>query len=151
LSLPGLNILNILISLLLISLVQLSDTLEVSAFGGCGDDCEKCHTLTPEEARNLLKKLIPDIKLLEVRPAPARGLWEVSLKTRGRKGIAYIDYAKENVIVGQIWRIKTRKNLTQQRLFEITRVDFSRIPLDDAIVMGDPDALHKIVVFDDPD
>ncbi|MEC4684203.1 MAG: DsbC family protein [Nitrospirota bacterium] len=122
-----------------------------SAFGGCEQDCGKCHSLTKEEAQETLKQLIPDIHVIGVRMSPSRGLWEVSLETRGKKGIAYMDFSKENVIIGQIVKIKTKKNLTQRRLIELNRVDFAQIPLDDALVMGDPDATYKVVVFDDPD
>ncbi|NOZ25009.1 MAG: DsbC family protein [Nitrospirae bacterium] len=124
---------------------------EASAFGGCEQDCGKCHSLSSGEAQQALKQLIPDIKVIEVRMSPARGLWEISLETRGKKGIAYMDFSKENVIIGQIVKIKTKKNLTRKRLIELNRVDFSQIPLDDALVLGDPDAAYKVVVFDDPD
>ncbi len=125
---------------------------EAAAFGGCEEDCGKCHSMSRDEARETLKGLIPDIRVIGVRMAPARGLWEVSLETKGKKGIAYVDFSKENVIIGQIVRIKTRKNLTRERLVELNRVDFSKIPLDGSLVMGDPEkAVHRIVVFDDPD
>ncbi|HEC96659.1 MAG TPA: DsbC family protein [Nitrospirae bacterium] len=122
-----------------------------SAFGGCEQDCGKCHSLSKGEAQEALKQLIPDIKVLGVRTSPSRGLWEVSLETHGKKGIAYMDFSKENVIIGQIVRIKTKKNLTRKRLMELNRVDFAQIPLDNALVMGNPNATYKVVVFDDPD
>ncbi len=121
-------------------------------FGGCEQECSNCHSLDKKEAQKLLQQLIPDIKIIEVQMAPARGLWEVALETKDKKkGIAYIDFAKENVIVGEILKIKTKTNLTRERFMEINRIDFSKIPLDNALVMGNPDAKRKIVVFDDPD
>ncbi len=124
---------------------------EASAFGGCEQDCGKCHALSSGEAQQALKQLIPDIQVIDVRMSPARGLWEISLQTRGKKGIAYMDFSKENVIIGQIVKIKTKKNLTRSRLVELNTVDFARIPLDDALVLGAPDASYKVVVFADPD
>jgi|Deesub1362B_J571_1020462.scaffolds.fasta_scaffold00152_9 thiol:disulfide interchange protein DsbC len=121
------------------------------SFGGCEPDCQKCHTLSSEEARDLLKELIPDLKVIGVRIAPAKGLWEIAVESRGKKGIAYVDFAKENVIIGQIVKIKTRENLTRERFEELNRIDFSQIPLDNAIVMGNPKAENKVVIFDDPD
>ncbi len=120
-------------------------------FGGCEEDCTKCHTLNAKEAGEVLKPLIPDIKVLEVRMAPAKGLWEVALESKGKKGIAYVDFSKENVFIGQIVKIKTRQNLTRKRFVELNRVDFSKIPLDNALVLGNPKAAHRVVVFDDPD
>ncbi len=121
-------------------------------FGGCEQNCSNCHSLDKKEAQQLLEQLIPNIKIIDVQMAPARGLWEVALETKdNKKGIAYIDFAKENVIVGEILKIKTRTNLTRERFMEINRIDFSQIPLDNALVMGNKDAERKIVVFDDPD
>jgi thiol:disulfide interchange protein DsbC len=34
---------------------------------------------------------------------------------------------------------------------ELNKVDVSKIPLEDAIVVGKPDAKHKVIVFDDPE
>jgi thiol:disulfide interchange protein DsbC len=36
-------------------------------------------------------------------------------------------------------------------MIEINKVDFSSIPLDNALVIGNRKALHKVVVFSDPD
>jgi len=144
------TVVNVLTIFLGLSLLFAMRT-EASAFGGCEQDCGKCHSLSSGEAQKALKQLIPDIKVIEVRMSPARGLWEISLETRGKKGIAYMDFSKENVIIGQIVKIKTKKNLTRKRLIELNKVDFSQIPLDDALVLGEPDAAYKVVVFDDPD
>jgi thiol:disulfide interchange protein DsbC len=121
------------------------------SFGGCEPECQKCHTLNNDEAKELLKDLIPDLKVIEVRIAPAKGLWEIAVESKGKKGIAYVDFAKENVIIGQIVKIKTRENLTRERFEELNRIDFSQIPLDNALVMGNPEAEKKVVIFDDPD
>ena len=43
------------------------------------------------------------------------------------------------------------ENLTGVRYTDLNRVDVSMIPLDDAIVYGNPRAKHKVIVFDDPD
>lgn len=123
----------------------------VFAFGGCEEDCSKCHTLKKEEAQDILKSLNPKFKVLEVRDAPSRGLWEVALSADGKKGIAYIDFSKENLIIGQIIKVKTKENLTRERFVELNKVDFSTIPLDNAIVLGEEKALHRVVIFDDPD
>jgi len=101
--------------------------------------------------QNLLKERLPDIKVLEVRFAPIKGLWEVTIEKNGQKGIAYIDFSKKNIVSGSIFNIETKSNLTQERLIEINRVDVSQIPLDDAIVLGDKGAKYRVIVFDDPD
>jgi len=120
-------------------------------FGGCEQDCTKCHNLTVNEAESLLKELNSKIKVISVQQAPSKGLWEVDVEIGGKKGIAYIDFAKENLILGQIVRIKTRENLTKKRFMELDRIDFSKIPLKDSLIWGNPDSNYKLVIFEDPD
>lgn len=114
-------------------------------------DIVKCDTITKEEATNMLKDSFPEINVLETRLSPVKTLWEVLLENKGQKGIVYIDCSKKYLISGSILDIKSKANLTQERFIEISKVDVSKIPLDDALVMGDKKAKHRIIVFDDPD
>lgn len=107
--------------------------------------------LNKDEAKKVLQIIIPDVQVHSVAPAPIKGLWEVIIETRGRKNIVYLDDARRNLVSGSVIDILTRSNLTKAKFDEINKVDFSSIPLDDALVMGDPKAKHKVVVFDDPD
>jgi thiol:disulfide interchange protein DsbC len=65
--------------------------------------------------------------------------------------MVYIDLSKKHIISGSLVTIQGKKNLTQDRLSEINRVNVSQIPLKDALIMGNQNAKHKVVVFDDPD
>lgn len=123
----------------------------VYGFSDKAEDCSKCHVLKNDEALNLLKDLIPSLKILEIRTGPFKGLWEVDLEGGGKRGLAYVDYSKKYVISGGIYDIKGRRNLTQERLTEINRINVAQIPLSDALIIGDKNAKHKIIVFDDPD
>ncbi len=125
-------------------------------FSTKGEDCSKCHTLTKDDAAALLKDLIPNVKVLEVRVSPVKGMWEVDIESGGRKGPLYVDFSKKFIVSGSIVSIKEKKNLTQERAEELNKVvlskdDVSKIPLDDALVMGDKNAKHKVIVFDDPE
>ncbi len=114
-------------------------------------NCTKCHKITNDEVLNLLKEIIPDAKVLEARPSPVKGIWEIAIETKGQKGIVYADFSKKYIVSGSVLDIKTKANLTQERFAEINKVDVSQIPLDDALVMGNKDAKHRVIVFDDPD
>ncbi len=114
-------------------------------------DCAKCHTLNNEEAATILKDAAPDVKILSVGQAPVKGLWEVFLMAGGRKAVIYVDYSKKHFFSGAIIDIKAKKNLTQDRFEELNKIDVSRIPLDDALIMGDKDAKYKVIVFSDPE
>jgi thiol:disulfide interchange protein DsbC len=117
---------------------------------GCGaEDCRSCHSLSKDEARGLLKEL--RLKVLDVAFSEVPGLWVVDVQNpQGRRGPVYVDFSKQHLIKGTILKLATKENLTQQRLIERNRIDPSIIPLDDALVIGNPKAQNRIVVFDDP-
>jgi thiol:disulfide interchange protein DsbC len=116
-----------------------------------GQECSKCHTLNKDEAKDLLKNVIPDLVILDVRLSPVKGVWEVDLESKGRKGIVYVDFLKKHFFSGALVSIAERKNLTQEKLVELNKVDVSQIPLNDALVMGDQKARIRVIVFTDTD
>ena len=120
-------------------------------FSEKGQDCSKCHTLTKDEAVTLLKDVGQGVKVLDVLMSPIKGMWEVDVEAGGKKGLVYVDFSKKYLVSGSVISIKDKTNLTQDRFTELTKVDVSQIPLDDALVMGEKDAKYKIVVFSDPD
>jgi thiol:disulfide interchange protein DsbC len=120
-------------------------------FSEKGQDCSKCHTLTKDEAATLLKDIGQGVQVLEVLMSPIKGMWEVDVDAGGKKGLVYVDFSKKYLVSGSVISIKDKTNLTQDRFTELTKVDVSQIPLDDALVMGEKDAKYKVVVFDDPD
>jgi len=108
-------------------------------------------SLSVDEAFTLLKDLDPNIKVIAVKTSPVEGLWEVDIEVGGKKGLVYLDATKKYLISGAIIAIQEKKNLTQERLDEINKVDVSQIPLDDAVVIGDKEAKYRVIVFDDPE
>ncbi|NOZ26380.1 MAG: hypothetical protein GXO94_09870 [Nitrospirae bacterium] len=110
----------------------------------------KCN-ISKKEAFEVLKGFDPRAKVTGVRQSPVEGLCEVSLKVGDKTALVYIDASKKNLVVGSIVDVKTKVNLTQQRMTDINRIDTSKIPLDDALVLGKADAKYKVIVFDDPD
>ncbi len=107
--------------------------------------------LTVGEATKVLQKLVPGAKVLSVEKAVVDGLWEIVVEVNGRKSIVYMDDKRKNIILGSIIDLQTRKNITKEKYNEINKIDVSQIPLDDALVMGNPKAKYKVIVFDDPD
>jgi thiol:disulfide interchange protein DsbC len=114
-------------------------------------DCLKCHTLKKEDAYALLKAFDKDIKVIAVKQSSAKYLWEVSVESKGKKGLLYIDLPKKHIISGSVIGIQGKRNLTQNRLSELNKVNVSQIPLDDALILGDRKAQYRVIVFDDPD
>jgi thiol:disulfide interchange protein DsbC len=122
---------------------------------GCEMDCQKCHTITNEDVREILKNLkAPEAEILKVQASPMKGLWEVSIMNKGRPGLFYVDFSKNFVVSGSIVEVKTGKNVTMEKVTKLQqsrRVDFSKIPLGQALLMGDAASPRKVAVFTDPD
>jgi thiol:disulfide interchange protein DsbC len=118
-------------------------------------DCQKCHAITNQDVKEILKNLkAPDAEIVKIEVSPMKGLWEVSIMNKGRPGLVYVDFSKNYIISGSIIEVKTGKNKSMERitqLMESRRVDFSKIPLGQALVMGDAASPQKVAVFTDPD
>lgn len=142
--------------LLLGANVYLSLDSEVFAFGGCEENCQKCHALDAKEVQQILEKLkASDAKVLDIKMSPIKGLWEVSIENNDKRGIMYVGFSKKYVMGGQIFEVETSLNKTQENLVKINEtpryIDYSKIPLNDALLVGNKDAKHKVIVFTDPD
>ncbi len=122
---------------------------------GCEMNCQKCHTITNDDIKTILNKLkAPDAEIVKVQLSPMKSLWEVSINNKGKPIVFYVDFSKEFVVSGSIIEVKTGKNKTAEettRLRDSRRVDFAKIPLNQALVLGDPSAQTKVAVFTDPD
>lgn len=118
--------------------------------GACSGDCRSCHSLKPSEAQSILGSFNPAVKVVSVKKSKVGGLWEVTFGFMGRKSVVYIDYAKKHLIQGSIIDTKTRTDITSQRMSELNRVDVSKIPVSDALVLGKANAPIRVIVFDDP-
>lgn len=139
------------ITVCIIALLFIVPVKNAFSFPVKNQDCSKCHTLKKEEAAALLKIFNKNIKVLSVTRSKAKYLWEVSYESDGKKGLIYIDLPKKHLLSGAILDLQSKKNLTQEKLSEITRVNVSQIPLRDALVIGDKNAKQKVIVFDDPE
>lgn len=122
---------------------------------GCSGECTSCHTLTTQEANGLLKKVGGTIT--SVRQSASRGLFEVLIEREGQKGILFVDYGKKHVIQGNVFSIDklepviAHKNELPQPKPQVTSVDVKTIPVEYAVIMGNPKGSKKLYVFTDPD
>jgi thiol:disulfide interchange protein DsbC len=122
---------------------------------GCGaKSCTECHSINKQEVADILNKLnAGHVKVIDIQMSPVRGLWEVTVDDKGQRGILYVDFSKQYILSGSIINVGQRIDVTRQKqdaLQRDRRVDVSKIPLHDAIIMGNPDAAKKVVMFTDP-
>jgi len=111
-------------------------------------DCRNCHTLTTAEAKEIFTGFQGE--LLSVEQAEIPGFWEIGMKVNNQNVPLYLDYSKSYLVSGTIIRLKDKKNLTEESYRKLNPVDPSRVPTDDALLLGNPEAEKKIIVFTDP-
>lgn len=112
-------------------------------------ECTECHTLSPEEAGKALSNFVDHV--VAVVPGPFPGTWEVDVEKEGKKYPLYLDFSGKYLFNGQVIRMSDMENLTALRYTDLNRIDVSSIPLKNAVVIGNPEAKKKVIVFDDPD
>ncbi|MDQ6951355.1 MAG: DsbC family protein [Mariprofundales bacterium] len=97
--------------------------------------------------QRLQKQIVGLPPIDSVQPAPIPGLYEVV----AQRHVYYSDLSGKHLIInGHIVDTTTRRDLTAARLQEINRIDWNILPLDKAIVSGDPKGM-PLAVFTDPD
>ena len=83
----------------------------------------------------------------EVRATGISGLYEVRL---GESEIVYSDAKGDYILQGNLLDLQNRRDLTQERIDQLTAVDFKALPFKDAIVIKRGDGSRQLAVFEDP-
>lgn len=97
--------------------------------------------------RKTLTERIPQLeKIDEIRPTPMSGLFEVRIGT----DLFYTDAKGNYLIQGELIDTKARRNLTEDRMNQLTAVDFKQLPLKDAVTIVHGKGERKMAVFEDP-
>jgi thiol:disulfide interchange protein DsbC len=90
----------------------------------------------------------PKFKVDKVTKTPYAGLYEVFMGGQ----IIYADEKLTFLIAeGRLVDPKTKKDITGERLDELTKIDFSSLPLEQAIKVVKGNGSRKLVVFSDVD
>ena len=124
------------------------------AAGCSAGDCRDCHNLEPKEVVSLFHDLHLDIKesdVLNINLSDVPGLWETTLVKDGKTFTVMVDFSKEYVIQGRVFHIVPAAGAKKAPQSKPKVIDVSKIPLDDALLIGKADAPRKIIVFDDPE
>ena len=94
-----------------------------------------------------LAQRVPDLAPVEsAKTTPVAGLIELKIGNQ----VIYTDATGDYVIEGQMMETKTQRNLTEERMDEINKVDFSALPFKDAVVWKAGTGKRRLVVFADP-
>ncbi|HZV60792.1 MAG TPA: DsbC family protein [Methylophilaceae bacterium] len=98
--------------------------------------------------RKAIESAYPKVSVGKITKTPYGGLYEVVVNGQ----IVYTDEKFSFLIVdGGLIDTKTKKDITRERMDELSRIDFSRLPLEQAVKVVKGSGARKIAVFSDPD
>ena len=90
----------------------------------------------------------PERNVVSVNATPLNGIYEVVMQ--GRQ-IVYTDTRTDFIFVGDMVDVKKRQSLTEQRMNELSKVDWKALPLDLAVKEVRGNGSRSLAVFSDPD
>jgi len=97
--------------------------------------------------RKALTAQFPSANIASVKKTPYSGLFEVYLDGQ----LIYVDAKAQYVFAGDVIDLKSRANLTQERLNRLQAIDWNTLPLKDALKTVKGRGERKLVVFSDVD
>ena len=111
------------------------------------------HPIPADLAASLTKKLettyhSQNLKVQSVAATPIAGLYEIVVT--GNQ-VVYVDAKADYMLVGDLIDINTRKSLTEERASQLSQVDYTTLPLEQAIKEVRGKGTLQVVVFTDPD
>jgi len=107
------------------------------------------HALADEAGlRKVIETTYPKMRVESIVKTPYSGLYEVYMNGQ----IIYTD-DKLNFLIaeGRLVDTKTKRDITSERMEELTKIDFSTLPLEQAIKVVKGNGSRKLAVFSDPD
>jgi len=108
------------------------------------------NSLLADEAslRKAIESAYPKVHVGKITKTPYGGLYEVLVNGQ----IVYTDEKFNFLIVdGGLIDTKTKRDITRERMDELSKIDFSKLPLEQAIKVVKGSGARKIAVFSDPD
>ena len=103
------------------------------------------------DIRKSIESGFPGTRITSIAKSPISGVFEVA--TDGPQGplVIYADDDGEHLLVGDLLNVKTKRNLTRERMDKLTEVKWDSLPLKNAIKVVKGDGSRKVAVFTDPD
>jgi thiol:disulfide interchange protein DsbC len=95
--------------------------------------------------KNLMNKL-PELEITSIESTNIVNIYEVI----SRNKVFYVDATTNYLIIGNIIDLKSKINLTQDRIDSLSKIKFSDLPLNQAIIHINGNGKNKLAVFTDP-
>jgi thiol:disulfide interchange protein DsbC len=122
----------------------LSTSLAVAAFAQA-DPVPATPELTGLSTR--LQVLYPSTRFGDIHPTPWPGVFEVVMGAN----LAYVDVSGQFFLFGHLYDMKAQRDLTAERNDTLAHIDFSTLPLTDAIKDVRGRGSRVLAIFSDPD
>jgi thiol:disulfide interchange protein DsbC len=90
------------------------------------------------------------VKIEGIEPAPMPGLYEVRFRSPNGMQVLYVDATGTYVIQGQIYDLRTERDLTEERLRKLNAIKFESLPLDLAVKVQRGNGKRVLAMFSDP-
>lgn len=97
--------------------------------------------------KNLAERLPSFAKIDEVSSTPMNGLYEIRVNG---SDIFYTDAEGNFLLQGQLLDIRSKRNLTEERVTRLSAIDFDTLPFKDAFTVVRGTGKRKMAVFEDP-
>jgi thiol:disulfide interchange protein DsbC len=111
-----------------------------------GIGCSAQADQTTDKLKSTLESRMGDATIKSIEKTAIPGLYEVNLGSQ----IIYSDATGNYVLLGDLVDTRTSKNLTEARLSETNKIDFAKLPFENAVKVVKGNGSRKIAVFSDP-
>jgi thiol:disulfide interchange protein DsbC len=100
--------------------------------------------------RRALEPKLGNVRIEGITPAPVAGLWEVRLRTAQGIRVVYTDAQASHLIQGNIFEVRTDRDLTDERLRKLNAIKFEQLPLNLAVKVQRGSGRRVLAMFSDP-
>ena len=97
--------------------------------------------------KKTLEQKFPGAEIRYVAKSPYFGLYEATLGDQ----MVYTDAKANQILVGSVYDVATKQNLTEAKVRKINRVAFDKLPLDLSFIRVKGNGERKLVIFSDAD
>ncbi len=133
------------------SLTPVVEEKKPIAINGLAQEGESCDPskapVSLKEFSDKLRAKYPNTNFTKIEKSEISGLFEVIM---GRN-VAYADATGRYFVFGHLFDMETRQDLTQIRLDDANKVEWSSIPFEASFSVKKGDGSRHVAVFSDPD
>lgn len=104
-----------------------------------------------QEIRQAVQTLAPGAQVKSIAKTALPGIKEVVIDGAEGPMVVYVDDKGGTILVGEWLDVKSRRNLTRERMETLTAVKWDSLPLNNAIKIVKGNGKRKLAVFSDPD